>query len=263
VSLTFVPSGLIQFGGNVIIDSGVPSVGTLDILRVSSTQAADGTSFDQIAAHFNSSGKDSTLMDGFLSEIIISGDSDTGHVASFYSQTTVSDTAVVDRLFGFYYNPQAVAAGATVTENFAFYSSTMVGNGDHPYFLWYDGGGGDASGGGVFRVNELGILAYYNPVFATYAPGAANFERQIIRWGDTGVFGTDDNAYIGVEVGGTGTNRNLNVLGAEVGVMTIPGTYGVLRAGGYKSSDGSAGATGTATAVNTLTVKNGLITNIA
>lgn len=46
-------------------------------------------------------------------------------------------------------------------------------------------------------------------------------------------------------------------------ILSSVASDGVITAAGYKSSDGSAGATGTATAVNTLTIKNGLVTNIA
>lgn len=45
------------------------------------------------------------------------------------------------------------------------------------------------------------------------------------------------------------------------GAATFGGT--VKSTGGYISSDGSTGATGSATSANTLTIKNGLVTNIA
>ncbi len=186
-----------------------------------------------------------------------------GQATGFQAFVDLEAAGTITDATDFYaYSP--VNNGGTITNYYAFYSQGVTtATATNPYFLWYDGGGGDANGGGVFRVNHLGILAYYNPAFTTYTPGSVNFERELIRWGDTGVFGTDNIAYIGVEAGGTGTNRNLNILGAEVGIMTIPGTYGVVRAGGYKSSDGSAGTSGTATAANTLTIKNGLVTVIA
>jgi hypothetical protein len=211
----------------------------------------------------HSAGSVSGAVTGISSTQTFSGTSAIGRAIGLYGVMNFNDSAAVNDAMLSYVD--ADKDTGTVGVLYGYWSGDLFGLATTKgYFLWYDGGpGGDANKAGVFRVDDFGILAYYNPAFTKYTPGATNFEREIIRWGDTGVFGTDDNAYIGVEVGGTGTNRNLNVLGAEVGVMTIPGTYGVLRAGGYKSSDGSAGATGTATAVNTLTVKNGLITNIA
>lgn len=78
----------------------------------------------------------------------------------------------------------------------------------HPYFLWYDGVGTNA---GVWRVNDLGIVAYYNPSFTSYIPGAADFERVVTQW-------NTDVAEIGAEKGGTGTLRKLRFLGA--GILT-------------------------------------------
>lgn len=46
-------------------------------------------------------------------------------------------------------------------------------------------------------------------------------------------------------------------IGSDEGTFTVP-----IKATGYKSSDGSTGATGTATSANTLTIKNGLIVAI-
>lgn len=106
-----------------------------------------------------------------------------------------------------------ILGGAGTTDNYyAFYSESVIDGATNPYFLWYAGGGGDCNAGGVWRVNQFGILAYYNPCFATYTPGATNFERIIARWGDSGVFGSDNVAYIGVETGGTGTYKPLATL---------------------------------------------------
>lgn len=201
---------------------------------------------------------------GNSSYVLLDGSSTAPISAAYYAKASLGGTANVPSVSAFYASAPGYTGTPTNDAYYSFYGVDVLGVGSHPYFLWYDGGpGGDANGAGVWRVNEFGIMAYYNPAFAKYTPGATNFERMIFRFGDTGVYGTDNIAYIGMEVGGTGTNRNLNILGAEVGIMTIPGTYGVIRAGGYKSSDGSAGATGTATAANTLTIKDGLVTVIA
>lgn len=76
----------------------------------------------------------------------------------------------------------------------------------HPYFLWYNG---TAANSAVWRVNAEGIMAYYNPAFATYTPGAVDFERIVQQW-NTNV------AEIGPEAGGTGTPRALRLLGTSV-----------------------------------------------
>ena len=129
--------------------------------------------------------------------------------------------------------------GGTLTNGYAFYAPDLVGAATNPYFLWYNGTGTSA---GVFRVNHLGILAYYNPAFAAYTPGAANYERIVMQW-NTNV------AEIGTEAGGTGTLRAVKVIGAS------------LQAASYKSDDGTAGATaGPFTVITGITVKNGLVT---
>lgn len=117
------------------------------------------------------------------------------------------------------YVRNGTAAGITgsVNNHFSFYSRDLVSTSTNGYFAWYDGGAGaNCDSGGVWRVNDFGILAYYNPCFTKYTPGAANFERLIIRAGDTGVFGTDNTGYIGWEEGGTGVMRPLVLMGSSI-----------------------------------------------
>jgi hypothetical protein len=121
---------------------------------------------------------------------------------------------VISDYRGYFAYAPGGSGGGSVTNAFQFWSDSLIGAATNPYFLWYDGGPGtDCNGAGVWRVNHFGILAFYNPCFAKYTPAAANFERIIMRWGDTGVFGTDNIAYIGVEEGGTGTARALELIG--------------------------------------------------
>lgn len=137
-----------------------------------------------------------------------------------------------DGLVHFYASGIVETGGGTVAEGTQFYGKDLYETtaDDNKYFLWYDGlPGGDAGGAGVFRVNRRGILAYYNPAFAKYQPGATDFERLLLRFGDTGTFGTDNVAYFGMEVGGTGTNRNLTLLGAGVTLESAPGTSTFLQ----------------------------------
>jgi len=130
-----------------------------------------------------------------------------------YSRLLNEDTGTVVNGSGFYVASPVKGAGATTTNYYSFYSQSVVGSATNPYYLWYSGGGADCNAGGVYRVNHFGIEAYYNPCFLEYTPNLANFERIITRWGDTGVFGTDNIAYLGVEIGGTGTNRALELIG--------------------------------------------------
>lgn len=137
-------------------------------------------------------------------------------------------TAVSPRCFE---GDLTTAVGATVVNGFGFWAGDLVGQSSgSSYAFWYDGGpGGDASKAGVWRVNQFGIMAYYNPAFAKYEPDATNFEREIVRWGDTGTFGTTNVAYMGVEVGGTGTDRTLTLLGDGVQLESAPGTATFLQ----------------------------------
>lgn len=147
----------------------------------------------------------------------------------------------------------AEKSAGTITNLYDFYGTDAFGLATNGYFLWYDGGpGSDCNKAGVYRVNDFGISAYYNPCVTKYTPGLANFERILNRWGDTGVFGTDNIAYIGLENGGTGTLRTLTLLGNIVTFETTPGTKAPVTAltfqptSGYKSVDGTSGATVTA-----------------
>lgn len=136
---------------------------------------------------------------------------------------------------------------------FAYYANDLaLGGYANAYYDWFDSRGVAATK----EEFSQAVTRLYNPEFAKYEPGAADYERIFYgRWGQSGEYGTDNIVYLGAEAAGTGTLRNLNVLGAEVGIMSIPGTYATLRAGGYKSADGSTGCTGTPTAA-----KNGIAT---
>lgn len=134
---------------------------------------------------------------------------------------TGADVDITGHAKGFYQATNTIGAGSIVVTYSAFYSQDLQVTGiTNPYFLWYDGLGSNCDGSGVYRVNGLGIMAYYNPCFAQYVPAAVDFERIIARWGDTGVFGTDNRAYIGVEEGGTGTDRAVHIIGANVSITS-------------------------------------------
>lgn len=163
------------------------------------------------------------------------------NLASYWGFSTQVYTSgiQVTNGYGFYLDPVFIESGANVDFNYGIWLGSQRSTGidaGTSYAFWYDGGGGSCDTGAVTRINDLGIFAYYNPCFTAYTPAAANFERLILRFGDTGVYGTDNIAYMGMEVGGTGTNRVLNVLGASVGVMSVPGTYATLTSSAYITS---------------------------
>ncbi len=109
----------------------------------------------------------------------------------------------------------AVRAGGV---NAGYFCENWTGEGANTYAFWYNGTGTNA---GVWRINQLGIVAYYNPAFATYTPGAADFERVRTEW-------IANVATIGTEAGGTGTLRVLNLVGSDVqanGVTIATQTY--------------------------------------
>ncbi len=91
----------------------------------------------------------------------------------------------------------------------AFWAADVSLAGPHPYAFWYDGDNTVTATAGVYRINALGIMAYYNPTFTKYEPGATNFERVRQEW-------ISDVATIGTEAGGTGTLRVLNLVGSDV-----------------------------------------------
>lgn len=140
--------------------------------------------------------------------------------------------------------------GGTITNAYSYYADDLSGVATNGYYAWYNSRG-------VFRVREdstfdgvgQAIPALYNPQFTKYIAGAADYERWVTQWNGNVL-------EMGAEKGGTGTLRALKLLGASVS------TDGVFQAGGYKSSDGSTGATGSANNTNTLTIKNGLVVAI-
>lgn len=74
---------------------------------------------------------------------------------------------------------------------------------------------------------------------------------------NSGLYMDQTPAYGVVKVGIATEGVRRFYIGSDQGTFTVP-----IQATGYKSSDGSTGATGTATSANTLTIKNGLIVAI-
>ena len=122
--------------------------------------------------------------------------------------------------------------GATVASHYGLYMADQTGvSPGKDYAFWYNGTSASA---GVWRVNNLGIEAYYNPSFAAYTPGAANYERIVTQW-------NSNVAEIGPEAGGTGTQRALRLLGSSVDATAykVGGVAGLSAVKTVKGSDGN------------------------
>lgn len=139
---------------------------------------------------------------------------------------------------GAYYGHRvtSVTGAGTITSIYSFFGNNQD-KGTNNYFLWYDGTG---TGAGVWRVNGLGIVAYYNPAFTTYTPGATNYERIVTQWNSSV-------AEIGTEAGGTGTIRALRIVGAATvtgsSFVTSTGTYMMQSSAAWSNGAGGSGGT--------------------
>lgn len=134
----------------------------------------------------------------------------------YYAQLSVGNLSSVGDAYGLYAK-RPILSGATpgtIGNYFTVWQGDLTGIATNGYFLWYDSPG-------VFRVKADGVMAYYNPTFTKYTPGAVNFERIVQQW-------NSDVAEIGPEQGGTGVKRPLRLLGSAVEVPT--NTFATLPA---------------------------------
>lgn len=165
-----------------------------------------------------------------------------GITAYLYNLSPNNDTSK-----GYAFYGQLKNDAKTMNEVYGLWLNDFGSRATHPYYVWFDSRG-------VYRIREdnvadgsgnpQAIPALYNPRFTKYTPGAADFERSVEQW-------VNNVLQLGAEAGGTGTLRALKLLAASVS------TDGVFKAGGYQSSDGSAGITGGP--FTSVTVKNGLV----
>lgn len=204
-------------------------------------------------------GGDTGFVQGVTGFVSQNGAGTADQVSAVYG-TVGCDGGKINTAWGAYLSVKAFAPG-TIGDGYGVYltdSTRVTGNlfgvwvGDqsaagaaNAYFLWYDAPG-------VYRVKADGVMAYYNPAFTKYTPGAANYERVVQQW-NTNVL------EYGLEAGGTGTLRKLKLLGTTV---EVPGLLLSSGAGAGKvlTSDGSGNAswgvvagTGTVTAVSVAT----------
>lgn len=185
------------------------------------------------------SGLLTTLEGTYLRYQTLTGASTTTQAGMYVSML---NRGTVGTNYGFYVQAPQMPAG-TVGTNVAFYAAAQSASGiTNPYSFWADDQG-------VFRIRSdntfnsvyQAIPALYNPQFTKYTPGAANYERCIpgCQWnGNVGE--------IGNEKGGTGTLRDVRLIGSHLkldGLTTGPTTTQLLynnsgALGGFGSWDG-------------------------
>lgn len=143
----------------------------------------------------------------FLSQPYITGGTFTGYVSAITTQTYYDGLAngAVPVSADIWIAPPQITDPAYVVSRQALYIGDQTGGSAAStcYAFWYDSPG-------VRRIKCDGIEAYYNPAFTKYTPGATNFERIILGQWNANV------AQIGPEAGGTGTLRQLELMGASL-----------------------------------------------
>jgi hypothetical protein len=128
--------------------------------------------------------------------------------------------ATIENAYGYY---SYLSNFGAITNAFGFWQNDLTGVATNPYFLWYDSPG-------VFRVKGDGVMAYYNPAFTKYTPGAANHERIVQQW-------NSNVAEYGTEAGGTGTQRALRLLGSSIEAKaTGGGAYVPITASAFTTA---------------------------
>lgn len=157
-----------------------------------------------------------------------------GYSAAFFGQVSSAASNLVTTQYGidlYLYGSGTIGTqyGISIYDNaqtvtgtkYAYYAGEHRG-GANNYFLWY--GGLVANGAAVYRVNGLGVMAYYNPGFATdYTPGGTNYERVVQQW-------TTNVLQYGTEAGGTGVLRGVQILGASLAIPAASGTWNLASA---------------------------------
>lgn len=161
---------------------------------------------------------------------------------------------------GFYtYTPSI--DGGSYSSYVSYYSQSLTDNGatGNLYHFWADAG--SPTVGGVFRIREdntfdsvyQAIPALYNPQFAKYTPGLANYERIVEQW-------NGNVAEIGTEKSGTGTLRPLRLLGSSLQfnsqnlAPSLTGTTGSIGGGLLAAGACASGTVAVTGSTTTMTV---------
>lgn len=155
----------------------------------------------------------------------------TGNIGLMYGYNTdllSTGGGTITSAYGFALNSTTSYGSAGIGTLYAFHAGDISSTATNAYYQWFDSQG-------VYRIREdnvadtasfpQAIPAQYNPRFTKYTPGAANYERGVSQW--------VNNVYqIGTEVGGTGVERELQLIGREVSINVTndSGTLAALTA---------------------------------
>ncbi len=130
-------------------------------------------------------------------------------IEAYYTAPTVIYGAV--NSYRSYYASGPTLSGGSLNEFEAFYSTDLAGSSANPYYSWFGSrGAGVCKEDNGFNAVGQSICRVYNPQALQYTPGNPIFERTVYGQFNSNV------AEIGTEAGGSGTERNLKLIGQEV-----------------------------------------------
>lgn len=162
-------------------------------------------------------GGDVTYANGILAAVSAGNEStiETGYgfTSRIYELSSVSGLSTACLFFGQFMN-----SDVTHGQGYGIFIGATGGKATSPHPLWLDERGvftvqADNSHNSVYQA----VPSLNNPQFTRFVAGAVDYERISEYW-------VDNVATFGVQVGGTGTNRALNLIGAEVqanGVVVV------------------------------------------
>lgn len=156
---------------------------------------------------------------GVGSHVIIGTGTTVGEIQLFGGDLSLSGTSYNSSIYLLYLAANKLAGSAPG----AIFGSWMNDFGPigsaNPYYTWYDSRGvGRCKEDSTFNSVGQVICVVYNPQFAKYTPGLANYERIIYGQWNSNV------AEMGAEAGGSGTLRGLHLLGSFIDVGTTAGS---------------------------------------
>lgn len=130
-----------------------------------------------------------------------------GEITGFYNRTTLLGNTTLGVNYGAYLAAPRKFHTSSIIDNYGLKIAYHNQGSNSNYAFWYDSPG-------VYRINGEGVMAYYNPQFIKYTPGAMAFERIIQQW-------NANVAQYGVEAGTQGgTLRKLQLVGGGLILST-------------------------------------------
>ncbi len=143
------------------------------------------------------------------------GATGSAHAIDLYGQFVQSNmdpNTTAQNMWYFYGVQPFLDSTATITNFVTYYAEDLrtgrTGTITNPYYSWFDSRGvGRCRDDNTFNSVGQVICTVYNPQFTKYTAGAADFERSIYgQW-------ASNVAQIGTEAGGTGTLRDMQMIG--------------------------------------------------